>query len=62
MSQCPTCKLLMESHSTNELMDCCFQQIPETNFENDKNCPNCKYRIEDHTNHELLECTLAFLK
>ena len=62
MTQCPTCKLLMESHSSNELMDCCLEQISDTSLENDKNCPNCKYKIEDHKNQELLECTLAFLK
>ena len=27
MTECPTCKLAMESHSTSELMECCMKQV-----------------------------------
>jgi len=63
MTQCPTCKLLMESHSTAELMECCMKQLDEFSSENIENtCPNCKHEINEHTNQELAECTLAYLK
>ncbi len=29
MTECPTCKLAMESHSTSELMECCMKQVGE---------------------------------
>ena len=29
MTECPTCKLSMESHSTEELMECCMKQVGE---------------------------------
>ena len=63
MTQCPTCKLLMESHSTSELTECCMRQLGEISEENTENlCPNCKYEIKDHSNQELAECMLAYLK
>ena len=63
MTQCPTCKLLMESHSTHELMECCMKQLEEFNTKNTENlCPNCMHEIKAHTNQELAECTLAYLK
>lgn len=63
MTQCPTCKLAMESHSTPELMECCMKQLDE-NFteENNGNCPNCKHNLKIHSKKELAECTIAFLK
>ena len=64
MTQCPTCKLSMESHSTFELMECCMKQVgDQADDEETKNiCPNCKHEIKNHTNQELAECTIAFLK
>ncbi len=63
MTECPTCKLAMESHSTTELMECCMKQVGEE-FAEEKNgiCPNCKHEIKKHSDKELAECTLEFLK
>ena len=36
MTECPTCKLSMESHSTSELMECCMKQVDENLDENQK--------------------------
>lgn len=63
MTECPTCKLSMESHSTPELMECCMKQVNEEFSEEDTGiCPNCKHKISKHTDTEIAECTLAFLK
>ena len=63
LTECPTCKLAMESHSTAELMECCMKQIGEDFTDEDKGtCPNCKHTIKKHSNKELAECTLAFFK
>ena len=63
MTECPTCKLSMESHSTSELMECCMKQVGEDFTEEDSGvCPNCRHEIKEHTDKELAECTLAFLK
>ncbi len=64
MTQCPTCKLSFDSHSTSELMECCMKQVDdEVNIEETKNvCPNCKHEINHHSNQELAECTIAYLK
>ena len=65
MTECPTCKLSMESHSTAELMECCMKQVGEefsAEEEQSGVCPNCKYQIKKHSDKELAECTLEFLK
>lgn len=64
MTECPTCKLAMESHTTQELMDCCMRQVGDdvTLEENENDCPNCRHEIKKHTNQELAECTIAYLK
>ncbi len=64
MTQCPTCKLSLESHSTSELMECCMNQLPdEGNSEETQNvCPNCQHEIKQHSNQQLAECTIAYLK
>lgn len=63
MTTCPTCKLAMESHSTNELMECCMKQVgDEFNEELTGICPNCKHSVEKHSSKELAECTIEFLK
>ncbi|MBT8252209.1 MAG: hypothetical protein KJO99_05195 [Nitrosopumilus sp.] len=66
MIQCPTCKLLMESHSTQELIECSLLQVDEEltgiQDEKEKLCPNCKHEITKHSDNELVECTMAFLK
>ena len=63
LTECPTCKLAMESHSTAELMECCMKQVDDDFTEEQKGiCPNCKHDIKKHTGKELAECTLAFLK
>ena len=63
MTQCPTCKLSMDSHSTSELMECCMKQVGEEFTEKDTGiCPNCRHKINEHNDKELAECTLAFLK
>lgn len=64
MTDCPTCKLSMDSHSTNELMECCMKQVgDDANFDESKNiCPNCKHDINQHSHQELAECTIAYLK
>lgn len=64
MTQCPTCKLSMDSHSTFELMECCMKQVDDepNNYEIKNVCPNCKHEINQHDNKELAECTLAYLK
>jgi len=63
MTECPTCKLAMESHSTAELMECCMKQVSE-DFAEEKSgiCPNCKHKIKNHSSKELAECTIDFLK
>ena len=40
MTECPTCKLSMESHSTSELMECCMKQVGDENLgeESKKEC------------------------
>ena len=63
MTECPTCKLSMESHSTSELMGCCMKQVNEELIDENKGvCPNCKHEIKGHTDKGLAECTLEFLK
>ena len=66
MTECPTCKLAMESHSTSELMECCMKQVGEDEGvwteEQTGICPNCRHDIKKHSNKELAECTLEFLK
>jgi len=53
----------MESHSTNELMECCMKQVGEEFAEESTGiCPNCKHVIEKHSSKELAECTIEFLK
>ena len=47
MTECPTCKLSMESHSTSELMECCMKQVNEELVDENKGvCPNCKHEIK----------------
>ena len=36
MTECPTCKLSMESHSTEELMECCMKQVGDEGFQKNK--------------------------
>ena len=64
MTECPTCKLAMESHSTEELMECCMKQVGHDFFEDGDVgiCPNCKHDIKKHSGKELAECTIEFLK
>jgi len=63
MTECPTCKLAMESHTTAELMECCMKQVSDEFLEEQSGiCPNCKHKIKKHSNKELTECTLEFLK
>ena len=63
MTECPTCKLSMESHSTSELMECCMKQVNSEFTEEDLGtCPNCKHAISKHSNKELAECTIEYLK
>ena len=63
MTECPTCKLAMESHSTAELMECCMKQVSDEFIEEQVGiCPNCKHKIKKHSSKELTECTLEFLK
>lgn len=63
MTECPTCKLSMDSHSTAELMECCMKQVGDEFTEEDLGiCPNCRHEIKEHTDKGLAECTLAFLK
>ena len=63
MTECPTCNLSMESHSTSELMECCMKQVNEEVMDEKEGvCPNCKHEIKEHTNKGLAECTLEFLK
>ncbi len=63
MTECPTCMLSMESHSTSELMECCMKQVGDDFTEDNSGiCPNCRHEIKTHTDKELAECTLAFLK
>jgi hypothetical protein len=54
----------MESHSTQELMECCMKQVSNDASieENENSCPNCKHDIKKHTNQQLAECTIAYLK
>lgn len=63
MTECPTCKLAMESHSSSELIECCMKQVDGDFVDGDKGiCPNCKHNIKIHSSKELAECTLAYLK
>ncbi len=63
MTECPTCKLAMESHSTAELMECCMKQVSEEFVEEQPGmCPNCKHEVKKHSDKELAECTIEFLK
>jgi len=53
----------MESHSTEELMECCMKQVGDEFYEDKSGiCPNCKHDIKKHSSKELAECTLEFLK
>ena len=53
----------MESHSTQELMECCMKQVDdEFTDETLGKCPNCKHAIKTHSDKELAECTIEFLK
>jgi len=53
----------MESHSTEELMECCMKQIGNEFSEEDSGiCPNCKHGIKKHSSKDLAECTIEFLK
>ena len=63
MTECPSCKLAMESHSTHELMECCMKQVGEEFDEGQSGfCPNCKHEIKKHSDKGLVECTIEFLK
>lgn len=63
MTECPTCKLSMESHSTSDLMECCMKQVgDEFSEETDGICPNCKHQIKTHSDKQLVECTIEYLK
>ncbi len=63
LTECPTCKLSMESHSTEELMECCMKQVGDGLTDEEAGiCPNCKHSIKKHSSKELAECTLEFLK
>ena len=63
MTECPTCKLSMESHSTSELMECSMKQVGDDLREDKEGmCPNCKHEIKKHSDKGLAECTLEFLK
>ena len=63
MTECPTCNLSMESHSTSELMECCMKQVgDEFTEEHIGICPNCKHEVKIHSNKDLAECTMEFLK
>ncbi len=63
MTECPTCKLSMESHSTSDLMECCMKQVgDEFSTETSGICPNCKHKITKHSNKALAECTITYLK
>ena len=62
MTECPTCKLSMESHSTSDLMECCMKQVGDEFSETSGICPNCKHEIKRHSDKELAECTIAYLK
>ena len=64
MTQCPICKLTLNSHSTEELMECAMMQIGnESDFEEgDDNCPNCRHEINSHSDDQITECTIAYLK
>ena len=63
MTECPTCKLAMESHSTEELMECCMKQVGNNFSDDDVGiCPNCKHDIKKHASKGLAECTIEFLK
>jgi hypothetical protein len=53
----------MESHSTEELMECCMKQVGGDSFEDGVGiCPNCKHDVKKHARKELAECTIEFLK
>jgi hypothetical protein len=53
----------MESHSTEELMECCMKQIGGEFSEEDSGiCLNCKHDIKKHSSKDLAECTIEFLK
>ena len=53
----------MESHSTEELMECCMKQVgDEFSDEGTGTCPNCKHDIKKHSSKGLAECTIEFLK
>ncbi|MDH5463766.1 MAG: hypothetical protein OEW49_05600 [Nitrosopumilus sp.] len=62
LTECPTCKLAMESHSTAELLGCCMKQVGDEFSEDFGTCLNCKYSLKKHSSKELAECTLEFLK
>ena len=64
MTECPVCKLSLDSHSTIDLMECSKAQLDDQeNFEESSDkCPNCKHEINNHTNQQLAECILAYFK
>ena len=62
LTKCPTCKLTMESHSTDELMECCMKQVGNDFFDDVGICPNCKHDIKTHSGQGLAECIIEFLK
>lgn len=62
LTECPICKLAMESHSTDELMECCMKQVGDEFSEKAGTCPNCKHDIKKHSSKDLAECTIEFLK
>ena len=63
MTQCPTCKLSMESHSNIEIIECCMKQVDSEISQTPHGiCPSCKHGLEDHLDKELAECTIAYLK
>ena len=62
MTECPTCKLSMESHSTSELMECCMKQVNDELVDEKKGvCPNCKHEIKEHTDKGLAELSLIHI-
>lgn len=62
MTECPTCRLSMESHSTGELLECCMNQVDDDSQNSNGICPNCKHEITKHSDKELVECTLDYLR
>lgn len=61
MTECPTCRLAIESHSTAELAECCMEQADGYPPGGAAVCPNCRHGIGAHTDEGLAECAIAFL-